>query len=138
MTQDPLTSSGKLLALAEELSRQVPEFQEPDLLSQGLVYPLFGALALDMQKWLSDGADAPIVRTFELINEWCSMNDDEVDNLIQTGFFEVLADRNDLRPRTVELLGDRGRYLYAEIVEFFWGATAVRALGLEPSGTWGK
>ena len=61
MTEEPITSSEELLALAKELSERVPEFQEPDLFQQGLVYPLFGALALEMQEWLAEGADAGFV-----------------------------------------------------------------------------
>ena len=135
--QQPHASS-KLLALGRRLKEEFPELQDPEeLLEAGLVYALAGTLAQRMQEWMTTRREDPVARGFKLVNAWCAMEDEEVDNLVQTGFFEVLADREDLRARTVELLGERGRCLYAEIVEFLWGASAVRSLGLDPPGTWG-
>lgn len=134
MSSGPIGSSAKLLAIAGELKARIPEFQDHDTYpGPVLVYPMFGDLALQAQDWLAGGPTGLVTRLFELVNEWCALDDAEVDNLLQTGFFEVLADKENLRHRTVELLDQRGRHLYAEIVEFFWGPEVVRGLGLEPS-----
>jgi len=139
MNESNPSSNPKLLAIGARLKQEIPELEDPeDLLGQELVYPLFGELALQLQEWMTNSRQARVDRTFALVNEWCALDDAEVDNLLQTGLFEVLADREDLRESTVAHLEERGRLLYAEIVEFIWGEGAVRALGLEPPGTWGK
>lgn len=139
MSESSLSPNPKLLDIGARLKREISELEDrEDLLGQRLVYPLFGELALQLQEWMTTARGDVVDRTFALVNEWCALDDGEVDNLLQTGLFEVLADREDLRERTVALLNQRGRFLYAEIVEFFWGEGPVRALGLEPPGTWGK
>ena len=131
--------SPRLVALATRLVEEVPELQDPErLLEQGLVYSLFGELAQELQAWITNGDVAIVKRAFGIVNEYCDLHDDAVDNLLQTGLFEVLADRVDLREPTVALLKERGRFLFAEIVEFHWGEESVRTLGLEPPGTWAK
>ena len=132
-------SGPKLRGLARRLMEEVPELDDPEnLLDAGLVYPLFGTLALELQDWMTEGREGVVDRVFRLVNEYCALQDDRVDNLLQTGLFEVLADRVDLREPTVARLEERGRFLLAEIVEFHWGEDSVRALGLEPPGTWAK
>lgn len=131
--------SSRLKALAARLAEEVPELEDPErLLEEGFVYALFGELARQLQKWMTDRDEVILQKVFRLVNEYCDLHDDAVDNLLQTGLFEVLADRVDLREPTVALLKERGQFLFAEIVEFHWGEESVRALGLEPPGTWAK
>ena len=138
MNGSSFSPNPKLLDIGARLKREISELDDrEDLLGQELVYPLFGGLALQLQKWMTTASADVVDRTFALVNEWCALDDAEVDNLLQTGLFEVLADREDLRAQTVALLNQRGRFLYAEIVEFFWGGESRACVGPGTPGNLG-
>lgn len=119
-------------ALVKALFEAVPELVDPDhLREEGFTFAVFGELARQTLQWMTEDTDAIVDRVFAYVNQCAASEDSHVRTVLQTGFFEVLADDVALRAKTLPYLSPRARELYVETLEFFWGPNAVAALGLK-------
>ena len=93
-----------------------------DILSH-LIFGNFAAFIRD--KIESNSLSDIIIKHFvNLIDEMFNSDDIEVENLVNTGFLEVLTDTEDYRKKMREVLSGKSLEKYEQMIEYWYGPKA--------------